>query len=115
MRMFTQDRFAQIVEGMNVYDRDGVHIGAVKAFRSGEGTIEAQNAEMLTKVEVISQTIGTSVKLPSQLYDRMFAEGFVCVNRGLLRSDGVIFPEQIDEVVDNTIYLKVGRDELASI
>jgi hypothetical protein len=115
MTMFTQQQLNQIVEGMEVYDSDGARIGTVEAVRVGEGTLKSSSTDIVTMSEAVSEALGGRKGLPTILYARLFEEGFIRVNRGLLRRDAIVFPHQVDDVGGESIYLKVEQAELTKI
>lgn len=113
--MFTQQELTQVVEGMEVYDRDGNEIGKVDTFRLGEGTLKTTETDTVTIVETISDALGGHKELPTVLYARLYDKGFVRIKRGLFRSDMLIVPEQIDEVNAVSIHLNVDESELMKV
>jgi hypothetical protein len=115
MTMFTQQQLNQIVEGMEVYDSDGARIGTVEAVRLGEGAVKSSNTDIVTMAEAVTESLGGRKDLPTILYARLYEEGFIRVNRGLLRRDAIIFPHQVDDVGEESIYLKVEHSELTKI
>jgi sporulation protein YlmC with PRC-barrel domain len=115
MTMFTQQQLNQIVEGMEVYDSDGARLGTVEAVRLGEGTLKASSTDIVTMAEAVTEALGGRKDLPTILYSRLYEEGFIRVNRGLLRRDAIVFPHQIDDVGEESIYLKVEQNELTKI
>lgn len=109
--MLAQQKISSVAEGMEVYDKDGARVGTIKAFRLGEGTIKTSATDIVTISEILTETIGNK-DLPTVMYTRLFDEGFASVDRGFLRSDGIVFPNQIDEISGDTVYLSVYEDEL---
>lgn len=113
--MYAPTVFNQIEEGMEVYDSEGVRIGTIEAFRLGEGMTSAGQTDIVTIAEIVAETIGTRKELPTVLYNRLYADGFAYVPRGILRPDVLIFPDQIDSIEDEQIYLNVERGELLKV
>ena len=113
--MFTQQAFNHIVEGMEVYDRDGNLIGTVEDYRVGEGTIKAAETDTITTAEIISDALGGHKDLPTVLYGRLYDKGFVRINRGFLRKDMLILPEQIEHINEVSLHLNVNDSELIKI
>ncbi|GAB5494636.1 MAG: hypothetical protein Phog2KO_48510 [Phototrophicaceae bacterium] len=109
--MLVQQKLSSVVEGMEIYDRDGAQVGTVKAFRMGEGTVKTTQTDIVTISEALEPIIGNK-ELPTILYSRLYDEGFVVVARGFLRSDAVIFPSQIDQFGDGALHLNVPEDDL---
>jgi hypothetical protein len=115
MTMFTQQQLSQIVAGMEVYDNDGARIGVVEAVHPGEGTLKANSVDIVTMAEAVTEDLGGRKDLPTILYARLYEEGFIRVHRGLLRRDAIVFPHQIDDVGEESVYLKVEQTELTKI
>lgn len=113
--MFTHNQLTQIAEGMEVFDNDGARIGTVVGVYLGQGTLKAQNTDIVTMAEAVSEALGGRKDLPTILYARLYEEGFIRVQRGLLRRDVLIFPYQVDDVGEESIYLKTAQDELSKI
>lgn len=111
MTMLAQQKLSSVVEGMEVYDSDGARVGTIKACRLGEGTIKTSATDIVTISETLKEVIGNK-DLPTIMYSRLFDEGFACVSRGFLRSDGIVFPNQIDEISGDTVYLSVNEEDL---
>jgi sporulation protein YlmC with PRC-barrel domain len=115
MTMFTQQQLTQIVEGMEVFDNDGSRIGTVAAVQMGEGTLKSNSVDVVTMAESVSEALGGRKDLPTILYARLYEEGFIRVHRGILRRDAIIFPHQIDDIGEDSLYLKVEQTELTKI
>lgn len=113
--MFTQQELSQVVEGMEVYDKDGNQIGTVADFREGEGTMHSHSVDLVTKVDMIADQLGGRRDLPTVLYSRMYEEGFVRIKRGLFRRDVLLFPDQIEGISVDSIHLTVDLNELPRI
>lgn len=105
----------QIVEGMEVYDRDGKRIGTVKAYRSGEGTVNTNRADIVTMANAIDEAMGKHKTLPTVMYTRLYDEGFVSIKRGFMRSNVVAFLPQVDDIHGDAIFLNVFASELVSV
>lgn len=105
----------QISEGMEVYDSDGARIGVVESVCLGEGKEKADSTDIVTIAEAVSEHLNGRKDLPTILYIRLYEEGFIRVHRGLLRRDCVIFPSQIDDIGEESVYLKVEHTELTKI
>jgi len=106
---------SEIQEGMGVYDKDGARIGTVETVRLGKGTEKTDVTDIVTIVETLSEAIGGRKDLPVVLYSRAFDEGFVRVNRGLLRRDAIVFPNQIESVGEESLYLLIEASELTKL
>jgi hypothetical protein len=113
--MYTQQKLTQIVEGMEVYDKDAARIGTVKSFHYGEGTAKTSEIDIVTIAERVSDLLGTNKSLPTVLYSRLYDQGFVCVDRGFLRSDAIVFPDQIEDYGEYAVFLNVEANELMKV
>jgi hypothetical protein len=105
----------EVSKGMEVFDSTGQRIGSVIASRQGEGTIKTNKTDNSVIVQTIKDVIGDKKSLPAPLYTRLFDEGFVYVARGFLRSNGIIYPEQIASINGNKITLHVGNQSIQKI
>jgi len=110
--MQTQTVLNQVSEGMDVYDASGDHMGKVVYIRFGEPVAEADMPDNVTIAEELTEALGGSVEIPTVVYGRLYREGFVRFDRGLLRHDGFVFPTQIAYVNDDGIHLNVDKDEV---
>lgn len=110
--MFAQQNLNRVVEGMAVYDSNGQQIGTVAAYRNGEGVINSSRVDHDTMIVEMEDALGGQRDFPQIVVTRLYEEGFVRVNRGMLRSDGYVFPQQIAEIQENALYLNVEPDEL---
>lgn len=114
--MHTQQNYLnEIVEGMEVFDRDAARIGVVKALHFGEGSVLTSNVDIVSMSESILEVIGEHSDLPTVLYARLYEEGFIYVSRGLLRRSVLVFPDQIDTVSENAVYLNLDQEDLLKV
>lgn len=56
--MSTPHKLDKIVEGMEIYDKDGILVGTVDAFRIGRGAIKTRHTALETIVEAITEVLG---------------------------------------------------------
>lgn len=105
----------QISEGMEVYDSDGARVGVVESVRLGEGKEKADSTDIVTIAEAVSEALNGRKDLLTILYIRLYEEGFIWVNRGLLRRDAIVFPHQIDDIGEESVYLKVELMEVTRL
>lgn len=108
-------RLNQISEGMEVYDSDGARIGVVESVRLGDGKEKADSTDIVTIAEAVSEHLNGRKDLVTFLYIRLYEEGFIRVNRGILRRDCVIFPSQIDDIGEESVYLKIEHMEVTKL
>ena len=110
--MQTQTVLNQVSEGMAVYDGSGNHLGKVEYIRFGEPVAEADLPDNITIAEELTEALGGNVEIPTVVYGRLYREGFVRFDRGLMRHDGFLFPGQIAYVNEDGVHLNVNADEV---
>ena len=94
---------AQVTEGMAVHDQYGEKLGKVRqVYLGGEDLAEAQVA-------------GDSVlhDVPQALRSRLAAAGFVEIDTGFLHANLYATGAQVNDVREDGVWLRVGRDDLA--
>lgn len=114
-----------IQEGMTVYDRQNqrlgevetVHFGAASAeqLAHGTGPTEVTKADMPYSGPVtnIVGSLFEPSEVPQELADKLYRTGFVRIDSaGLFASDRYIMPNQIEKVDEDSVYLRVGSDDL---
>jgi hypothetical protein len=106
---------SEIVEGMDVYDSDGMRIGTVEGIHQGEGAEKANSTDIDNIKHVIDLALGNIPDLPDETFTRMFEQGFIHVKRGLLRRDCVVFPEQIDDIGEENVYLNIENPDITKL
>lgn len=104
-----------ITKGMSVIDNAGERIGTVIAFRQGEGTIKTNQTDAGTISETVREALGGKKRLSAALYSRLFSEGFLYINRGVLRGTVIVYPDQIDQVAGDKITLHINRRDVVKI
>jgi hypothetical protein len=115
----------QIYEGMTVYDRAGDKIGTVEhvylggvseeADKRGGGpeTVPSLGRGESSLIEDFAQAIFPSDQLPETLRQRLLRHGFIRIDStGLFAADRYVMPDQIADVSDDRVTLRVTRDEL---
>jgi hypothetical protein len=105
----------EIVEGMDVYDSDGMRIGTVEGIHQGHGAEKANTTDIVTIADTVCEMIGKRLELSTILFMRLYEEGFLHVDRGLLRRDCVIFPSQIDDIGEESVYLNIEATEIVKL
>lgn len=104
--------FDGIEEGMPVVqESDKEKIGVVEFVRYGEGEGAIALPEIDTIVEMLADALDTDSDYPDEVYEKLYAEGFLRVERGL-KPDAYVFPSQIAHVLDGEVHINVDEDEL---
>jgi sporulation protein YlmC with PRC-barrel domain len=111
----TEQILSQIVEGMDVYDSDGARVGMVVGVRLGEGDEKTKSVDIVTMADAVNETIGKRCDFPTVLFAKLYMDGFIHVNRGLLRRDAIVFPHQIDDIGEESVYLKIEASEVIKL
>lgn len=90
---------------------DNEEIGKVEFVRYGEGDSVADLPEIDTIVEALANALTGNSNYPDEVYQRLYAEGYIQIERGL-EPDAFAFPSQIECVSDGKVYLTVNQDNL---
>ncbi len=120
-----QNELAQVHEGMNVYDSRGEHIGKVETVYLGGASQEAieQGGQAAVSpdidlggnrslVENIAEVFAPD-NLPRELAEGLLRDGYIRLDSdGLFAADRYILPDQISSVANDSVRLRVTRDEL---
>lgn len=105
--------FNRIEEGMDVVqEADKEKIGTVEFVRYGEGEVD-DLPEVDTLIEILADVFDPKTDYPEEVYQRLYSNGFLVVDRGL-KSDVYVLPEQIVHVVDGEVHINVDEDDLLS-
>jgi hypothetical protein len=116
-----QNVLASIYKDMEVYDRDGNHVGKVdfvymgSAHGRGEGAATGHQPDLMdtSVVNNLAEAVDPGDNVPDELKNRLFYEGFVRVNSNtLFGRDRYILPSQIDAVSGDRVVLNVTKDDL---
>jgi hypothetical protein len=115
----------QIYEGMTVYDRtdqkigtvERVHFGAVSqeadTHGGGPATAPSPGARESSLIEDFAQAIFPADEVPEPLRQRLLRHGFLRIDStGLFAADRYVTPDQIADVSEDRVTLRVTRDEL---
>jgi hypothetical protein len=115
----------QIYEGMTVYDRTGdkigtvehVYLGAVseEADKSGGGpeTASSPGRSESSLIGDFAKAIFPTDQVPELLRQRLLRHGFIRIDStGLFAADRYVMPDQIADVSEDRVTLRVTRDEL---
>ena len=115
----------QIYEGMTVYDRAGEKIGTVEHVYLGEvsneldqhgggpGTVPSPDRGESSLIEDVATAIFPSDHVPETLRQRLLRHGFLRIDStGLIAADRYVMPDQIADVSEDRVTLRVTRDEL---
>lgn len=104
--------FDDIEKGMDVVEEGTKDkVGTVEFIRYGEGAEAVDLPEIDTIVEMLAEAFDTDSNYPDEVYEKLYAEGFVQVERGL-KPDAFVFPSQIVHVRDNEVHINVSGDDL---
>lgn len=109
---------AQVANGMTVVDSTGAEIGKVELVKMGDPeavTPAGQDAgESEGVVRALADSIfGSEPDVPGPLAARLLRMGYLKVDgKGLLEADRYVASDQIAEVVEDTVRLRVPKDEL---
>jgi hypothetical protein len=115
----------QIYEGMTVYDRAGEKIGTVEHVYLGEvsnevnkrggGPVTAPSPGRgeSSLIDDVATAIFPSDQVPETLRQRLLRQGFMRIDStGLFAADRYVMPDQIADVSEDRVTLRVTRDEL---
>ena len=115
----------QIYEGMTVYDRAGDKIGTVEHVYFGAANEEAEERgsgpvtasppgeHESSLIEDFAKAIAPTDQVPEPLRQRLLRQGFIRIDStGLFAADRYVMPDQIADVSEDRITLRVTRDEL---
>lgn len=98
-----------IIAGMDIIDKDGEQVGTVKSFHLNKEHVSHQPSEEIK--EKVLQALNDTTQVSVEQYEN----GFLYVERSFFRGDILVFPEQINEIKDDSIYLNVTVDDLLEI
>ncbi len=127
--MATYKWLEMIREGMSVMDRDDNRVGTVKQVYLGSDTEDVSNPAY-TRADVapldteygrndaVAGIIGESLvgarDIPDAVLNRLMNQGFVQIDRGLLRGDGFALAEQVVGVDDDGVRLSIAQGDLVT-
>lgn len=94
-----------------IQPNDNEEIGKVEFVRYGEGGNNADLPATETIIEALAEALTGNPDYPDEVYQRLYSEGYIQVERGL-EPDAFVFPNQIANVTDGKVYLKVNEDDL---
>ena len=121
--MDTINILTQIHEGMTVYDYNGELIGKVKLVQMTDelqrhpgpetaGTTASKPDRENIFLDDIAKVFAGDPELPEEVCRKLLHDGFIRIDRGMLRADRFATPDQIDSVSEKDVYLKVKAGEL---
>jgi len=115
----------QIYERMTVYDRAGdkigtvehVYLGAVSEeadkHGGGRGTASSPGRSESSLIEDFARAIFPADQVPEPLRQRLLRHGFIRIDStSLFAADRYVMPDQIADVSEDRVTLRVTRDEL---
>jgi hypothetical protein len=115
----------QIYEGMTVYDRTDQKIGTVEHVYFGAASQEADThgggpttaaspgGYESSLLEDFAKAIAAGDEMPEPLRQRLLRHGFIRIDStGLFAADRYVMPDQIADVSEDRVTLRVTRDEL---
>jgi len=109
--MLAQQTLNHVVTGLDVYDTNGMKIGIIKGLHHGNDA----DTDMTMMEFAVSKGLGKEKELPVTLTSRLYNEGFVCIERGFLRSDVIAFTNEVQDVFGEAIFLNVDADDLLQV
>jgi len=119
----TRQLLKRILEGMEVFDREGRKIGVVEHVHlgshddTGRGPADVSRVEVEDKpdsiIENLAEGLGASDDLPDEMKDRLLLDGFIRMDSNQpLASDRFILPDQIKDVRGDQVILNSTYDDL---
>jgi hypothetical protein len=115
----------QIYEGMTVYDRTDQKIGTVEhvyfgavsqetdTHGGGPTTAASPGGHEGSLIKDFAKAIAAGDEMPEPLRQRLLRHGFIRIDStGLFAADRYVMPDQIADVSDDRVTLRVTRDEL---
>lgn len=124
-RQESQQLLTRIYEGMTVYDPEGTKIGTVKevylgavtpaADERGQGSATTSDlgSPETSLLEDFARAISPTEPFPEELRQRLLREGFIRIDcSGIFAADRYAMSDQIAQVVDDQVTLRVTRDNL---
>jgi hypothetical protein len=111
----------RIREDMDVVDQSGDKIGKVRLVKMGDPEAataagQTNGVEGNSIIGDLGEVVeGTEPGLPAPLAERLLREGFVRINpKGLFHHDLYASSQQVERVDEETVYLNVDKDSLAT-
>ncbi len=99
---------AAVTEGMSVVDSAGKHVGSVAMVQMGDGG--AVDEDLFNVAERIA---GPEPRVPEEAAQRLLRTGYVKVkSKGFLSPDRYAAADDIDDVANDTVNLKVPVNQL---
>jgi hypothetical protein len=115
----------QIYEGMTVYDRTDQKIGTVEhvyfgavsqeadTHGGGPTTAASPGVHESSLIKDLAKAIAAGDEMPEPLRQRLLRHGFIRIDStGLFAADRYVMPDQIADVSEDRVTLRVTRDEL---
>jgi hypothetical protein len=104
----------EVDEGMDVYDVNGDHIGEVEYLHYGtEGYSEPVDDDMPADIfEMFAEAFDGSPDLPEEVVERLYQDGFIRIEKGILRNDSYVLATNIRSVDSDGVHLSISRDEI---
>ena len=100
--------FDEIEIGMPVkQESDKSDVGTVEFMKYGKAT--TPGVDIVT--EFVRDVFDAKPDFPDEVYEKLYAEGFIRVERGL-KPDAFVFPSQIAHIANNEVHIKVDEDDL---
>jgi len=100
---YTEDVLSYVRDGMPVYDAEDKKVGKVKYVQMGDGSADA-----------LAQPTDF-YNLPPETQSRLARHGYIQIDCGFFARDRVATPDQIDELNDDGLRLRVMGDDLLAI
>lgn len=112
--MLLQQKLTTIVKGMEVYDKAKSKVGTIEELRLGKGAVKTDETDEDTIENALKKIIGDN-EFPIELNSELYEAGFLYIERGFLRENAIVFPNQIEDIIEDAIHLNVDEDALIKI
>ena len=119
----TQNMLSTINEGWDVIDNTGDKVGRVETVYFGEENLADPGPETVSVNQVeqrdpinqmLQDLLAPDKRIPDEVYSRMQRYGFLRVDRNPLRSDRIVFSDQIKRLDGEQVHLNIAIDEAYS-
>ena len=112
--MLVQQRLSTIIEGMEIYDKNNKQVGTIETIRLGKGSSKTSATDVETIEEALKRVIGDA-ELPETLNSQLYEQGFLYIECGFLRDNAIVFPQQIEDIINDALHLNVDENELLKV
>ncbi len=112
--MLVQQKLSTIIEGMEIYDKNNKQVGTIETIRLGKGSSKTSATDVETIEEALKRVIGDA-ELPETLNSQLYEQGFLYIECGFLRDNAIVFPQQIEDIINDALHLNVDENELLKV